>query len=128
TTSSTGNGNGPVNYSFSENTTGSERIGTITVGNATHVVTQTTTPAGRSISNACRGEGKQLIINGSGFEDGAKVFLNGAQEKTSFVSSTQVIAKKAGKRAATGDTLSVRNPDSTETPVFPYTKNRCFIQ
>lgn len=128
TTSSAGNGNGTVNYTFSQNTTGSDRTGTISVGNATHIVTQTTTPAGPLISNACRGEGKKLLINGSGFQEGAKVFLNGEQEKTSFVSETQVIAKKAGKRAATGDTLSVRNPDSTQSPVFPYTKNSCFVQ
>lgn len=125
TTSSTGNGNGTVNYSYAENTTGSERSGTISVGNATHVVTQTAAAAGPSISSACRGDGKHLLVNGSGFQEGAKVFLNGEQEKTSFVSSTQVFAKKAGKRAATGDTLSVRNPDGTQTPVFPYTKNSC---
>jgi hypothetical protein len=40
TTSSTGNGNGPVTYSFQQNTSGAERTGTITVGNATHTVTQ----------------------------------------------------------------------------------------
>jgi hypothetical protein len=77
------------------------------------------------ISSACRGEGKQLIINGSGFRSDSKVFLNGEQEKTSFVSSTQVIAKKAGKRAQTGDTLKVRNPDGSETAVLTYTRNNC---
>lgn len=41
TTSSTGNGNGTVNYSFQQNTSGTSRAGTITVGNATHTVTQT---------------------------------------------------------------------------------------
>jgi VCBS repeat protein len=77
------------------------------------------------ITSACKGDGKQLIINGSGFVDGAKVFLNGGAEKTTFVSSTQVIAFKAGKRAVTGDTLKVRNPDSAETPVVNYTRTNC---
>jgi hypothetical protein len=40
TTSSTGNGNGTVNYSFQQNTSGAQRTGAITVGNATHTVTQ----------------------------------------------------------------------------------------
>ncbi|MFY9571869.1 MAG: FG-GAP-like repeat-containing protein [Blastocatellia bacterium] len=40
TTSSSGNGNGTVNYSFQQNTTGAQRTGVITVGNATHTVTQ----------------------------------------------------------------------------------------
>jgi len=77
------------------------------------------------ITGACKGEGKQLIVSGSGFVEGAKVFLNGEQEKTLFVTSTQVIAKKAGKRAQTGDTLKVRNPDGTETSVLTYTRVNC---
>jgi hypothetical protein len=93
----------------------SETSSCITVGN----------PNALAITGACKGEGKQLIINGSGFVAGAKVFLNGAQEKTSFVSSTQIIAKKAGKRAATGDTLMVRNADGMQTPQFSYTKGSC---
>jgi uncharacterized delta-60 repeat protein len=78
-----------------------------------------------TITSACKGEGKQLIVNGSAFVEGAKVFLNGSEEKTSFVSSTQMIAKKAGKRAQTGDILMVRNPDGSQTPVFTYTRVNC---
>ena len=66
-----------------------------------------------------------MIINGSEFASGANDLLNGDQEKTSFVSSTQVIAKKAGKRAQTGDTLKVRNPDGSETVVLIYTRTNC---
>ena len=84
-----------------------------------------TCTGGPTITGACKGDGKQLVINGSGFVEGAKVFLNGAQEKTSFVSATQVIAKKAGKRAATGDTLMVRNPDGTQSAQASYTKANC---
>jgi len=128
TTTSSGTGNGTINYSFTQNSGVAARVGTITVGGKTHIVTQTGAAAGPAITNACRGEGKQLVINGSGFIEGGKVFLNGEQEKTLFVSSTQIIAKKAGKRAATGDTLQVRNPDATQTQVFSYTKNSCFVQ
>ena len=128
TTASTGSGQGTVNYSFQQNPSSSSRVGTITVGTATHTVTQAGTPAGPTITSACKGDGKQLIVNGSGFAAGARVILNGEEEKTSFVSSTQVIAKKAGKRAATGDTLQVRNPDATQTQVVSYTKNNCFVQ
>jgi FG-GAP-like repeat/HYR domain len=84
-----------------------------------------TAAAGPNIVNACKGDGKQLVINGSGFVDGAKVFLNDGPEKTMFVSSTQVIAFKAGKRAQTGDTLKVHNPDSSETPILTYTRVNC---
>jgi len=40
TTTSTGSGNATVNYSFQQNTSGSSRTGVITVGDATHTVTQ----------------------------------------------------------------------------------------
>jgi VCBS repeat protein len=80
---------------------------------------------GAIVTGACKGVGKQLIISGSGFVDGAKVFLNGEAEKTQFVSATEVIAFKAGKRAQTGDTLKVRNPDSTETTQITYTRVNC---
>jgi len=78
-----------------------------------------------TITGACKGDGKQLIINGTGFVDGAKVFLNGGAEKTTFVSSTQVIAVKAGKRALTGDTVEVHNPGGTVTAGFTYTRTNC---
>ncbi|MEK6322315.1 MAG: VCBS repeat-containing protein [Acidobacteriota bacterium] len=78
------------------------------------------------IVSACKGEGKQLVINGSGFVDGAKVYINGVVEKkTRFASSTQVIAFKAGKRTFTGDTLKVRNPDGSETQELTYTRVDC---
>ncbi|MFY9573185.1 MAG: FG-GAP-like repeat-containing protein, partial [Blastocatellia bacterium] len=83
-------------------------------------------PNALRINNACKGAGKQLIINGSGFVDGAKVLINGGVEKkTRFVSSNQVIAFKAGKRTFDGDKLKVRNPDSTETLELTYTRVDC---
>ena len=77
------------------------------------------------ITDACKGAGKQLVINGAGFVNGAEVLLNGVPEKTQFVSSTQLIAFKAGKRAVTGDTVSVRNPDNNQTPAFSYSRTTC---
>jgi hypothetical protein len=78
------------------------------------------------ITHACKGAGKQLIINGSGFVDGAKVLINGeVEKKTQFVSSNQLIAFKAGKRTFDGDKLKVRNPDSTETAELTYTRVDC---
>jgi len=46
TTTSTGSGNGTANYSFQQNTSASSRTGVITVGNATHTVTQAPQPQG----------------------------------------------------------------------------------
>lgn len=77
------------------------------------------------ITSACKGDGKELKINGVGFANGAKVFLNGDQEKTSFRMDTLVIAKKAGKRATDGDMLKVRNPNGSETEKFMYMRNNC---
>lgn len=123
------NGDAPYTFNFE-----------FPVGRSTGFVNSTATdPAGNTsessaclaifnplrINNACRGEGKQLIITGSGFRSDSKVLLNGEQEKTLFISSNQVIAKKAGKRAVTGDTVKVRNPDGSETPVFIYTRVNC---
>jgi hypothetical protein len=104
---------------------------TDSVGNTSELsqcvqVTGTIPGAVPGIRSACKGEGKLLVINGSGFVDGAKVFINGdVEKKTQFVSSTQVIAFKAGKRTFTGDKLKVRNPDGTETPELTYTRADC---
>jgi hypothetical protein len=85
-----------------------------------------TNPNALRIASACKGEGKLLVINGSGFVDRAKVLINGeVEKKTQFVSSTQVIAFKAGKRTFTSDKLKVRNPDSSETPEVSYTRADC---
>jgi hypothetical protein len=91
-----------------------------------------TAPSGPTITSACKGQGKALVIFGTGFVDGAKVFNSSLTEgggffgeKTEFVSSTQVIAFKAGKRTFTGDKLKVRNPDGVETAEFTYTRVNC---
>jgi titin len=123
------NGDAQFNYTF-EFPTGIasgfvNSLATDAAGNTSEASTCLAVANPLRIISACKGEGKQLIVNGSAFVEGAKVFLNGGQEKTLFVSSTQVIAKKAGKRAVTGDTLKVRNPDGTETAVLNYVRSSC---
>jgi len=62
TTASSGSGNGTVNYTVAQNTSASQRVGTITVGGQVHTVTQ----AGAAAPNALRrvdfdGDGKTDI-------------------------------------------------------------------
>ena len=70
-------------------------------------------------------DGKKLIVFGLGFDDGAKLFLNGDKQKTrnnDDSPATTLIAKKAGKLIARGDTvtLQVRNSDGTLSEEFPF--------
>lgn len=131
TTTSTGSGNGTVNYSFSQNTTAGSRIGNIHVGNAAYTVTQAGVTASPVITFACKGDGKQLIITGTSFGGDSKVFIESqgdpsgfGAEKTSVVSSTQVIALKAGKRTFSGDKIKVHT-GGVDTPEFTYTRVNC---
>jgi len=128
------NGNAGFNYTF-QIPTGFGETGfvnataTNSTGNTSEFsecIAVTSSSTAPIITSACKGEGKELIITGSGFVDGAKVFINGEREKkTQFVSSTQVIAFKAGKRTFAGDKLRVRNPDGTETLELTYTRVDC---
>ncbi len=130
----TTNSNGDATYSFSfefptgvssgyVNSTATDVSGNTSEFSSCFAVTN---PNAFTIASACKGEGKLLVINGSGFVDGAKVLINGeVEKKTQFISSTQVIALKAGKRTFTSDKLKVRNPDSSVTPEFSYTRVDC---
>lgn len=129
-------GNGPYNLTLSfslpngvaggfVNGTATDPLGNTSEQSLCQQVNGTFPAGGPGITGACKGEGKQLIVNGTGFVAGAKVFLNGGAEKTTFVSSTRVIAFKAGKRAVTGDTLKVRNPDGSESTNVTYTRTNC---
>jgi hypothetical protein len=69
-------------------------------------------PPGPRIASITR-SGKKLFVDGQMFDSGAKVLLNGAQQKTSYESSTRVIGKKAGKKIKSGDKVQVRNSDGT---------------
>jgi beta-propeller repeat-containing protein len=77
--------------------------------------------AGASVS------GKKLLVFGSGFDSGAKILLSGESQKTindEQSPTTALIAKKAGKMIAPGQTvtLQVRNSDGTLSNQFSFTK------
>jgi uncharacterized repeat protein (TIGR01451 family) len=85
----------------------------------TVTVTASNIPAieGASIS------GKKLIVTGRGFDRGARILVDGVEAKTKNDGSspaTALIAKKAGKTIAPGQTVSlqVRNPDGITSGVF----------
>ena len=73
--------------------------------------------------------GKQLTVVGRNFGDGAKVFVDGAKQKTTNDAAnprTTLFAPKAGKWIAPGQavTLRVKNPDGTLSNEFPFTRPR----
>jgi hypothetical protein len=68
--------------------------------------------------------GKQLIIAGENFDDGAAILINGEKQKTRNDDQnpqTTLIGKKAGKRVKPGDRVQVRNPDGTISEAFTFT-------
>jgi len=75
------------------------------------------------ISAASR-SGKQLIINGEKFLEGAQIFMNGEKQKKVFVDeenpSMMIVARKAGKFVKPGDLLQVKNPDGRVSNEFVY--------
>ena len=71
--------------------------------------------------------GKKLIVTGAGFDNGARLFVDGQQQKTANddqTPSTTLIAKKAGKVIARGQsvTIQVQNSDGTLSNLFPFTR------
>lgn len=66
--------------------------------------------------------GKQLIVSGQEFADGAELLLNGARQKKvtndPVASATTLVARKAGKVVQPGDRLQVRNPDGALSNEF----------
>lgn len=74
---------------------------------------------------AAQRSGKQLLITGEEFADGAKLLLNGVRQKKvandAVNSATMMIARKAGKVVQSGDRLQVRNPDGalSNELIFP---------
>lgn len=83
------------------------------------------TPSGLRITSAFV-TGKKLFVKGEGFQQGAKVELNGDTQKTSNEEdfSISLVCKKAGKKIARGSTVSlvVRNPDGTRSEPFMFTR------
>lgn len=91
----------------------------------------TTTPGGPSLGPKITGASisrKKLFVTGENFDLGAEIILN--DKKENKVSndlqnpSTLLVARKAGKKIAVGDTvrLQVRNPNGTQSEVFSFTR------
>jgi uncharacterized delta-60 repeat protein len=75
------------------------------------------------IASASTG-GKRLIISGTGFEEDAKILINGKAQKTATDSqnpTTTLINKKAGRKIELGDKLRVMNSDGALSPEFTFT-------
>jgi photosystem II stability/assembly factor-like uncharacterized protein len=71
--------------------------------------------------------GKNLIVNGAGFDEGATILLNGEARSTKnnpANPSTMLTAKKAAKQIAPGQTVAirVRNADGTLSNEFAFTR------
>lgn len=76
-----------------------------------------------SIHSAAR-SGKQLILTGEKFLEGAQIFINGEKQRKVFVDTlnpaTVLVARKAGKFVKPGDILQVKNPDGRVSNEFVY--------
>ncbi len=71
--------------------------------------------------------GKKLTIFGNGFSNGAKILLNGQQQKTANDEqnpTSTLIAAKAGKKIVSGESvmIQVRNADGTVSNQFRFTR------
>jgi hypothetical protein len=71
--------------------------------------------------------GKQLVVDGAGFESRAKILLNGVAQKTASDDqnpAARLIAKKGGKKISRGETVAiqVRNPDGTLSNELSFTR------
>jgi hypothetical protein len=78
--------------------------------------------------NAVAVAGKRLMVFGQGIDEGARILINGEQQRKTVNDeqspNTNLIAKKSGKLVSSGQTVSiqVRNNDDTLSPEFSYTK------
>jgi len=73
------------------------------------------------INSVSKSGKKKLLVEGANFDNGARILVNGAVQKTAFESSARLIGKKAGKIIKAGDRVKVRNSDGTESAEFIYT-------
>ena len=71
------------------------------------------TQAGAPVISGIGITGKNLIVSGSNYVEGARIVMDGTPQKTIFQDSSTLIGKKVGKQIASGQTVSlaVRNPD-----------------
>jgi hypothetical protein len=82
--------------------------------------------AGLKINGAAV-QGKKLFVYGEDFKEGAALLLNGQKQKTAndeSSASTTLVAKKAGKLIAVGQTvtLQVQNPDGLASEAYLFTR------
>ena len=76
------------------------------------------------LTNAER-SGKQLVLTGEEFADGAQILVNGARQKKvandAVTPATLLVARKAGKWILPGDRIQVRNPGGvlSNEVIFP---------
>jgi hypothetical protein len=71
--------------------------------------------------------GKKLLVLGSGFDQSARILLNGQQQKTindGQNPTTLLVGKTAGKKISPGEkvTLQVRNSDGSLSNEFSFTR------
>ncbi len=64
--------------------------------------------------------GKHLIVFGTGFVDGAKLFVNNEQRKIIERTANSLTGKKAAKGLSAGAPIQVVNPDGTPSNIFNY--------
>lgn len=76
-------------------------------------------PTGPSVISAIKNN-KKLIVEGSNFDSGAKIFVNGEEQKTTYDSAAKLIGKKAGKKIKSGDKVKVKNGDRSESNEYTY--------
>ena len=115
-----GKGQGLINYSVSANTAASSRSGTLNIGGQSLIVMQTGT--GPVILQASA-RGKKLFIIGENFDEGARILINGASQKTKNDGDTpteRLIGKKAGRVVKSGDRLQVQNSNGAVSPEFVF--------
>lgn len=65
-------------------------------------------------------QGKKLFVEGENFDAGAKILINGQEQKTKSDATdpTKLVAKKGGKNIKSGDKLRVRNSNGILSPEF----------
>jgi hypothetical protein len=77
-------------------------------------------PSAPRITGQPQRSGKKLIITGENFSNGAKILINGSEQKTIYESATRLVGKKAGKKIKAGDKVRVRNSDGTSSNEVTY--------
>lgn len=119
------NGNAPVSFTFTfpagipggfVNSSATSVDGNTSELSSCVAVTNLSAPRVTSASRS----GKKLFVFGDNFENGAKILVNGVEQKTTFNSATQLTGKKAGKKIKSGDRITINNPDGSGSNVLVF--------